>query len=201
MRTTLNPDCLILLKSCQVTHESQCFRRTFSAASRPNFSPSVYSSTMSCCGRFWFAASKIEGVIHLNLTVSARPDFLKCVPEDTHGSRTNHPPILTPLIFSSPHLKFTPRFSLQIVSQHEPACSRREAARLAVATTFCPKQGKSHSSWLTHIDLRWSCKRSSAKRKRSKYSLDYHIVVVWCIEKLLYECGMRNVVTRNPNRA
>jgi hypothetical protein len=61
---------LILWKSSQVTQESQCFRRMLSAASLPSCCPSVSSSIMSRCGRFSFAESNIEGVIHLCAKVS-----------------------------------------------------------------------------------------------------------------------------------
>lgn len=79
--TTLKPAEAIFWKSSNRVQVSQCWRRMCGASSGRR-SVNVYSSTIS---RDWSRLSKIEGVIH--------------------GSRTSHPPILTPRISVVPQTK------------------------------------------------------------------------------------------------
>ena len=98
--------------------------------------------------------------------------------ECTHGSKTSHPPMLTPLILSWPHLKLTLRASLCCISKlgSHGRCSR--------FSLHWPKwASRMHSS--KQRDLRRSSKCTGAQRERSERSSNYHIEVLCGIEILL----------------
>jgi hypothetical protein len=68
--------------------------------------------------------------------------------EVTHGSSTSHPPILTPLIFSEPHRKSTPRFSLYNVSETGRNVHSYPRCRNDRTRDHGPAQNsKPHSPW------------------------------------------------------
>ena len=101
----------------------------------------------------------------------------------TYGSRTNHPPMFTPLTFSDPHAKATPRLELWTISKSLMTVFQHAVLpALAVHSCACIPRDD-------HGYLRRSRRRGSTSQSDGQKPLQYHDVTIVSV-RIAKLCGM-----------